>query len=156
MVKLIAAVGKNYELGKNNQMMWRLPGDMKFFRSTTKGSTVVMGRLTYESIGMPLPYRQNIVISRNADLKIEGATVVNSLEAALQACQNNCFIIGGAKIYGLSLKYADEIYLTEVDAAFNGADTYFPKFNKEEYNRKVLGENSDGGITYKHILYTKK
>ena len=155
MVKLIAAVGKNLELGKNNGLMWDLPGDMKFFRATTKGACVVMGRLTYDSIGRPLPYRRNIVISRNPELEIEGVEVVTSLESALKACQNDCFVIGGEKIYSLALPYADEIYLTEIDAEFEGADTFFPKFEKESYTREVLAEGSDNGINYQHVLYKK-
>ena len=155
MVKLIAAVGKNLELGKDNGLMWDLPGDMKFFRTTTKGACVVMGRLTYDSIGRPLPYRRNIVISRNPELEIEGVEVVTSLESALEACQNDCFVIGGEKIYTLALPYADEIYLTEIDAEFEGADTFFPKFEKQCYTREVLAEGSDNGINYQHVLYKK-
>ena len=133
MIKIIAAVGKNNELGKNNSLMWSLPGDMKFFRAQTSGSTVIMGRLTYESIGRPLPKRRNIVISGQEGLKIEGAQVYKSLEDALKACegeQNDVYIIGGARVYSEALGYADEIILTEIDSEFPGADVFFPEFDK--------------------------
>ena len=84
-IKLIAAIGKNRELGRDNTLMWNLPGDMRFFRTTTQGSTVIMGRKTYESIGRPLPKRENIVISRTTELKIEGVHVVSSLDEAIAA-----------------------------------------------------------------------
>ncbi|MBQ8624397.1 MAG: dihydrofolate reductase [Oscillospiraceae bacterium] len=156
MISLIAAVGKNLELGKDNGLLWNLPGDRKFFRTTTAGHTVVMGRLTFESIGRPLPKRRNIVISRNTDYKPDGVEVYASLEEAFNACGNDCFIIGGAMIYSLSLPYADELILTEVDAECPDADVYFPRFDKEQYAAEVIGENCDEGINYKHIRYVKK
>ncbi len=156
MISLIAAVGKNLELGKDNALLWNLPGDMKFFRSTTAGHTVVMGRLTYESIGRPLPKRRNIVISRNADYKPEGVEVFASLEEALLACDNDCFIIGGAMIYSLALPFGDELILTEVDAEYPDADVYFPKFDKSLYSAEIIGENCDDGVSYKHVKYTKR
>lgn len=156
MISLIAAVGKNLELGKDNALLWNLPGDMKFFRSTTAGHTVVMGRLTYESIGRPLPKRRNIVISRNADYKPEGVEVFASLEEALSACDNDCFIIGGAMIYKLALPFGDELILTEVDAQYPDADVYFPTFDKSLYSAEIIGENCDDGVEYKHVKYTKR
>ena len=156
MISMIAAVGKNLELGKDNALLWNLPGDMKFFRSTTAGHTVVMGRLTYESIGRPLPKRRNIVISRNLDYKPEGVEVYPTVEKALAACENDCFIIGGAMIYSLCLPFADELVLTEVEAEYPDADVYFPKFDKSLYDAEVLAENSDNGVNYKHVKYTKK
>lgn len=156
MISLIAAVGKNLELGKDNALLWNLPGDMKFFRTTTAGHTVVMGRLTYESIGRPLPKRRNIVISRNPDYKPEGVEVFPSLDEALCACDNDCFVIGGAMIYKLSLPIADELILTEVENEYPDADVYFPSFEKELYEKEILLENEDDGVKYKHVKYTKK
>lgn len=156
MISLIAAVGKNLELGKDNTLLWSLPGDMKFFRSTTAGHTVVMGRLTFESIGRPLPKRRNIVISRNSEYKPEGVEVYASLEEALSACDNDCFIIGGAMIYSLALPLADELILTEIEKEYSDADVYFPKFDKELYIKEILAENADEGVEYKHIRYTRK
>ncbi len=156
MISMIAAIGKNFELGKGNALLWNLPGDMKFFRNTTAGHTVVMGRLTYESIGRPLPKRRNIVISRNADYKPDGVEVYPTIEEALAACDNDCFIIGGGAIYSLCLPFADELILTEVEAECSDADVYFPRFDKSLYEAEIIAENSDGGVNYKHVKYTKK
>lgn len=155
-VKLIAAIGKNNELGKDNALMWNLPGDMKFFRTATGGSCVIMGRKTYESIGRPLPKRRNIIISRNPELAVEGCEVYSSLDRAIEACQNDCYIIGGAAIYKEALPLADELILTEIDACYPEADVYFPEFDKNLYSREVIAENEDGGVKYKHISYKKK
>lgn len=155
MIKIIAAVGKNNELGKDNSLMWNLPGDMKFFRTMTAGSAVVMGRKTYESIGRPLPKRKNIVISRQPGLYIEGVEIADSLESALKLCGFDCFIIGGASVYEQALGYADEIILTEIDAEYPSADTFFPQFDKSAYKTELIAENSDGGVSYKHIKYSK-
>lgn len=156
MIKIIAAIGKNFELGKDNSLMWNLPGDMKFFRTTTAGSTVIMGRKTYESIGRPLPKRRNIVISRNSDLKIEGCEVFASLEDAIAAAEKDCFIIGGAGVYKEALPFADELILTEINMEYPEADVFFPSFEKELYSAELLAENSDDGVSYKHISYKKK
>lgn len=156
MVKMIAAVGKNRELGKDNGLMWSISEDMKFFRTTTAGHTVVMGRLTYESIGRPLPKRRNIVISRNPDYKPEGVETAVSLEAALKMCEHDCFIIGGAAIYKLGLEYADEMILTEIDNAYPDADVYFPEFDKSEWNREVIGKSEENGLRFSFVKYSKK
>lgn len=156
MVRIIAAIGANGELGKNNSMMWNLPGDMKFFRQTTLGSDVIMGRKTYESIGRPLPKRNNIVISRNPELKIDGVTVVGSLEAALNAAKDDVYIIGGASIYKQALDAADELILTEIDNTYPEADVYFPEFDKSSYDSELILQNSDDGVSYKHIKYIKR
>lgn len=156
MISIIAAVGKNLELGKDNGLLWNLPGDMKFFRTTTAGHTVVMGRLTYESIGRPLPKRQNIVISRNKEYKSEGVEIFATLQEALAACDNDCFIIGGAMIYKLALPLADELILTEVEKEYPDADVYFPSFEKSDYNAYLIGENEDDNVKYKHVRYVKK
>lgn len=158
MIKIIAAVGKNNELGKNNSLMWSLPGDMKFFRAQTSGSTVIMGRLTYESIGRPLPKRRNIVISGQEGLKIEGAQVYKSLEDALKACegeQNDVYILGGARVYSEALGYADEIILTEIDSEFPGADVFFPEFDKSLYSKEILDSGCDNGLSYTHAAYKR-
>lgn len=155
-IKLIAAIGKNRELGKDNSMMWNLPGDMRFFRATTQGSTVIMGRKTYESIGRPLPKRENIVISRNAELKIEGVMVVSSLKEAISAANGDAYIIGGASIYAAALPMADELVLTEIDMDYPGADVFFPEFDSELYERKVIADGEDGGTKYTHVSYVRK
>lgn len=155
MLKLIAAIGKNGELGRDNCLMWNLPGDMKFFRTATAGKTVIMGRKTYESIGRPLPKRRNIIISRSPELIIGGAEVVSSLEAAIKLCEGDAYIIGGASVYKESLPLADEIILTEIDKCFDEADVFFPEFNKNLYKREILGEGCDEGTSYTHVKYSK-
>jgi dihydrofolate reductase len=142
---LIVAIGKNNEIGKNNDLLWHLPRDMKFFKETTAGQIVVMGRKNWESIPekfRPLPNRENIILTRNADYKAEGATVITSYDEIPHAVQNHkktCFIIGGAQVYDLALQedYLNEMYITYVDESF-GADTYFPKIELENWNEEVL------------------
>lgn len=155
-IKLIAAIGKNRELGRDNSLMWNLPGDMRFFRTTTQGSAVIMGRKTYESIGRPLPKRENIVISRNGELKIEGVQVVSCLEDAIAAAKGDAFIIGGASIYAAALPIADEFILTEIDMAYPGADVFFPEFDSKEYTRREIAHGEDGGVSYTHVSYVRK
>lgn len=156
-IKIIAAIGKNYELGGKNALLWHLPGDMRFFRETTRGATVIMGRLTYESIGRPLPKRRNIVITRSADFAPEGVEVFDSLEKALEAAAADAevFIIGGASVYAQALPAADELILTEIDAEYPGADVFFPRFDTALYSCEIIAENSDDGVSYRHIRYTR-
>ena len=155
-ISMIAAVGRNNELGKDNDLIFHFKSDMKFFRETTTGSTVVMGRKTFESLPKVLPNRRNIVISRNEDLRIEGAEVCQSVEEAIELCGNDdIFIIGGGKIYEEFLKYADKLYLTEIDAQCPEADTFFPEFDKSQWKREVLAEHNENGVDFQHILYTK-
>ena len=156
-ISLILSVGRNNEIGRGNDLIWHFHADMKFFRETTTGNTVIMGRKTFESLPKVLPNRKNIVISTDKDLKIEGALVVHSVEEALEAAKgDNIFVIGGGKIYAEFLPLADKIYLTEIDAQCPDADTFFPTFDKSLYTRTVLGENEEDGIKFSHVLYTKK
>lgn len=156
-ISLILSVGRNNEIGRGNDLIWHFHADMKFFRETTTGNTVIMGRKTFESLPKVLPNRKNIVISTDKDLKIDGALVVHSVEEALEAAKDdNIFVIGGGKIYAEFLPLADKIYLTEIDAQCPDADTFFPAFDKSLYTRTVLGENEEDGISFSHVLYTKK
>ena len=156
-VSMIAAVGKNNELGKNNNLIWHFHEDMLFFKQTTIGATVVMGRKTFESLPKALPKRRNIVISSNKEYAAQGAEVVNSVEKALKLTKNErVFIIGGASIYKTFLPYVKEIYLTEIEASCNDADTYFPTFDKSEYSREVLGTSCENEINFSFVKYTKK
>ncbi|MBQ9531287.1 MAG: dihydrofolate reductase [Eubacterium sp.] len=155
-IEMIAAVGKNYELGKNNELIWHFREDMQFFKKTTMGATVIMGRKTFESLPKALPNRRNIVISSNSDYKAEGAEVAGSIEEAIQlAGKDKSFIIGGESIYKAFLPYAKTIYLTEIDADCPDADAYFPEFNKNEYSREVLGTSNDNEIEFSFIKYSK-
>lgn len=155
-VSMIAAVGKNLELGKNNDLIWHFKEDMKFFKDTTMGHTVVMGRKTFESLPKALPGRKNIVISSNAEYQAQGATVVTSVEEALQIADNEeIFVIGGGKIYAEFLPYADKLYLTEIDAECADADTYFPQFNKSDYIKKIINYYDIDGVEFYHVVYKK-
>src|SRR3989338_6191554 len=130
MISLIAAIGKNNELGKGNTLVWNMPTDLKYFRDKTKGHTVIMGRKTFESIGHPMPNRQNIIITRDKSYKAEGIEVVHSIEEALKLVpkkEEEIFIIGGAEIYKQSMEIADRLYITHIDAEDKEADTFFPE-----------------------------
>ncbi len=128
-ISIIVAVAQNGVIGKDNQLLWRLSEDLKLFKKRTTAHAIIMGRKTFDSIGKPLPNRTNIVISRTKDLKIEGCTVVNSLDKAIEVAnqqtdKNEVFIIGGEKIYTLSEKIANKLYLTKVKATLEG-DAFF-------------------------------
>ncbi len=124
---LIAAVAKNGVIGRENTLPWRLKGDLQHFKRTTLGCPVVMGRKTWESLGRPLPGRQNIVITRNAEYQAEGATVVDGIASALAAAgdADKVFLIGGAQLYEQAINSADRLILTEVQAEVDG-DAWFP------------------------------
>lgn len=134
-ISIVVAIDNNKAIGKNNQLLWHLPNDLKFFKRITSGHTVIMGRKTYDSIGKPLPNRRNIVITRQNNLKIEGTEICNSLEQALENCSNEeeVFIIGGAEIFKQALSITDKVYLTKVDHVFD-ADTYLSGFSIEDWN----------------------
>ena len=143
---MIAAVGKNLELGKDNNLIWHFKDDMAFFKETTTGSSIIMGRKTFESLPKVLPRRKNIIITKKEDYKAEGATVVHSISEALNEVESDtAFIIGGG-----------DIYLTEIEAECPDADAYFPAFNKAEYKKELLASYHDKGIHFSHVCYTKK
>jgi Dihydrofolate reductase len=153
---IIAAIGKNGELGKDNKLIWSLPNDLKFFRETTTGKTIVMGRKTFESIGRPLPNRKNVVIT-SKDFNIEGVEICNSIDEVLEKFSNEeIFIIGGSSIYKQSIDYVDTMYLTEINAVCDEADSFFPSFNKKNWKKEILASNEDNGIKYKHVKYIRK
>lgn len=129
-LSIIAAVSENNAIGKDNQLLWHLPADLKHFKALTTGHTIIMGRKTFDSIGKPLPNRRSIVVSRNTALKIEGVELAYTLEDALRLAGNKeeVFIIGGAEIYRQSLPFADKIYLTRVHQQHE-ADAFFPEID---------------------------
>ena len=153
-ISIIAAVGKNLELGKNNDLIWHFKDDMKFFKEMTTGHPVIMGRKTFESLPKALPNRRNIVITKNTDFVAQNAETVSSLEEAMSLCENEeAFIIGGGQIYKEFLPYADRLYLTEIEDECSDADTFFPCIEKTKYKRSVLKVNEADGIKFSHILY---
>jgi dihydrofolate reductase len=133
-LSLIAAVARNGAIGKDNALLWRLPEDLQFFKRTTLGCPVIMGRKTYDSIGRPLPGRHNIVVTRNPQWQASGVDAVTSLAAALALVADapKVFVIGGAQLYAQALPLAGELVLTEVDADYE-ADTFFPEWNKAAF-----------------------
>ena len=160
---LIAAIGKNNELGKNNGLIFHLKADMKFFKETTLGHKIVMGRKTYDSIGRPLPGRENYVVS-NSDLDLPpGVTQIRDLDSFIkkhEASPEEIYIIGGAKIYAEFLPFATSLYLTEVDAEEPSADAFFPDFKKYfkrgDNLRKILLSTSENSLNFNIIKYTRK
>ncbi|MDB2363881.1 dihydrofolate reductase [Flavobacteriales bacterium] len=129
MVSIVVATAQNNVIGNDNDLIWHLPADLKHFKSVTSGSSIVMGRKTYESIGRPLPKRENIIITRQTGLLIEGCVVVNSLQEAINKAESEeVFIIGGGEIYKQAMEIADKIYLTKIHQDFEG-DTMFPEID---------------------------
>ena len=135
VLSLIAAMDNNRLIGNENDLPWRLPADLQHFKSITMGKPIIMGRLTHESIGRPLPGRQNIVITRQRDYVAEGCEVVQSAAAALAVAGevSENMVIGGSEIYTLFLPLANRIYLTRVLADVQG-DAYFPALDADEWN----------------------
>ena len=127
MVSIIVATALNNAIGKDNQLLWHLPADLQFFKKTTLGKTLIMGRATFDSIGRALPGRRTIVVTRNASWFVEGVESVDSINAALALCKNEdeVFIAGGADIYKQSLDFTDRIYRTVVELKPE-ADRFFP------------------------------
>lgn len=141
IISLIVATDKQNGIGVNNQLLCHLPADLKYFKQTTSGHCIVMGRKTYDSIGRPLPNRTNIIITRNASLTIEGCVVVTSLQQAIEHAQaqgeTELMITGGGSIYAEALPIADKIYLTRIAHTFN-ADTFFPVIDGNTF--ELVGE----------------
>jgi dihydrofolate reductase len=129
ILSLVAAIGKNNELGKNGALLWHMPADMKHFKEITSGHTVVMGRKTYESIGKPLPNRRNIVVTRDTNYTAEGVEIVHSVKTAIEKVknENEVFIIGGTEIYKQFMPQANRLYITHVDASDAKANAFFPE-----------------------------
>lgn len=134
MITLIAAMDRNRVIGSGNRIPWRLPDDLARFRQLTSGHRVVMGRRTYESIGRPLPKRENVVISRNPGFQAAGCTVTASLYDAIAGHEpGTVYVIGGAEIYAQALTLAGELELTNVDTAVDGGDAWFPQMSLAEW-----------------------
>ena len=157
MTTIIAALDRNRLIGVNNDLPWRLSADLQNFKKLTSGHAIIMGRVTWDSLGRPLPKRHNIVITRNSKFKAEGCTVVNSLEQAIEICKDEkAFIIGGAQIYKLAMELADQMILTEVDTEASG-DTWFPEIdysqwqltNKEKHSADEKNEHNFSFCTYR-------
>jgi len=158
MISLIFAMGKNNALGYKNKMPWHLPADFAYFKKVTMGQPVIMGRKTFESIGKPLPGRENIVITRSTSFSHEGCIIVDSLDKAKELAKDkDSFIIGGLEIYRAFLPIADKLYITEIDNDFE-ADTFFTGI---DYSKWKLVSSEPGvkdeknPFDYKFLVYEK-
>lgn len=155
---IIAAIGKNRELGKDNGLIWRFKEDMKFFKESTIGHKIVMGYNTFKSLPRLLPERFHIVLTHQ-DLNIEGVKVFNDFESLvtyLKSLDEDVYVIGGASIYKLFIDIADELILTEIEAEEEHADVYFPEFNQENFDRSVIKDNEENEIKFSFVRYRRK
>lgn len=161
MISIIAAVSEDLGLGRNNDLLWRIPEDLRRFKLLTWGKTVIMGRKTWESLpGKPLPGRKNIVITDISDENLENAVTAYSIEDALNKCgqDEEIFIIGGASIYKQFMPFADRLYITHVHRN-QPADVFFPEIDRKRW--KVIEKsdsriNKKGDIPYTYIIYERK
>ena len=159
ILSLIAAIARNGVIGIDNHLPWHLPADLKHFKALTTGNTVIMGRKTWDSLPAkfrPLPGRRNIVVTRNAAFRAEGADVAASLPAAVALAESNvAFVIGGAELYRAALPLADRLELTEIDADYAG-DTWFPLRDPNEWRESAREAHADpAGPGYAFVSYER-
>ena len=157
LLSLVAAVARDGGIGHRGQLLVKIPGDLPRLKRMTLGSPVVMGRKTWQSIGRPLPGRQNLVVSRDPAWRAEGATPAASLAAALALAEasERVFVLGGAEIYALALPLADELELTEIDAEFP-ADTFFPAWNRADFRQTSREAHATPeGLRYAFVSYRR-
>lgn len=160
---LIAAVARNGAIGRDNQLLVRLPDDLHHFRDVTMGAPVIMGRKTWDSVPArfrPLPGRRNIIVTRNPDWRADGADAAHSLEAALALAQDapRAFVIGGGELYRLALPLADELVLTEIDRDFEG-DTFFPAWDATQFeivHRETRRAPMPDDFDYAFVTYLRR
>nr|AIA14647.1 Dihydrofolate reductase [uncultured bacterium] len=154
LLNAVVAIGRNRELGKDNQLLWRIPDDLKRFKALTMGHPLVMGRKTYESIGRPLPGRTNIVVTRDPNWRADGIEIFHSLEEALARAreldQEEIFLGGGSEIYRQAFPQIDRLYLTLIDDE-KDADTFFPKYEKEFTSKTFEEAHEWEGLRYRWI-----
>lgn len=165
-LSILVAMARNRVIGRNNQLPWHLPADLKHFKLLTMGKPIVMGRKTYESIGRPLPGRTNIIITHQTNYQAPGAIVVNSVAQALQVCKdtntitinNESFIIGGEKLFQQTLEICQRMYITEIQKDFEG-DTFFPEFDPDDWEEtqrdRHIAEN-DANLEYHFVILDRK
>ncbi|MBC7692545.1 MAG: dihydrofolate reductase [Methylotenera sp.] len=162
IISLIAAMDQNRVIGVENRLPWHLPEDLKYFRKTTSGRPVLMGRKTFESIGRLLPNRLNVIMTRQKSFVApEGACVVSSWNGALEEIlakaptTEELFVIGGSEIYEMALPHADRLYITEVETTVSGGDAYFPKWNPQSFDEKKR-EAHDGAPRFSFVVLERK
>jgi len=164
-IAMIAAVAANGVIGKDNDLVWSLPDDMRYFMNTTKDYFIILGRKNYESLPpkfRPLPNRTNIVITRQPAFKLDNAFVVNSLEESISLCkqkkQDKVFVIGGGQIYKQAFPIADTLYITEINQEFEG-DTFFPEYDKNEWvevSREHHPVDDKHKYSFDFVIYKRK
>ncbi|MFD0760674.1 dihydrofolate reductase [Lutibacter aestuarii] len=159
MITIIAAIAEDNALGKDNQLIWHLPADLKRFKQVTSKHHVIMGRKTFESLGKPLPNRTNIIITRNPNYTIKGCVVVNSLKQAIEAAKEdeNPFILGGAEIYKQAIEFADKLDLTFIHHKFD-ADAFFPEIDTtiwKETSREFHKADEKNKYDYSFVSYKR-
>ena len=157
---IIVAIADNNAIGKDNALLWHISEDLKFFRSTTVGCPVIMGRKTYESIGRPLPKRLNIIVSRKGYDAPEGVVVVDSIEKGYEVAQEQgaekCFVIGGGQIYAQAMQIADEMVITHVHTVIEDADTFFPEIDPLYWHvveRSEMLHDEESGYDFEFVEY---
>lgn len=156
-LSIIVAVANNNVIGINNTLPWHLPEDLKHFKALTMGHHIIMGRKTYESLGRLLSGRTTVIVTRNQHYQVEGAIVVNSLEAALSASEKDdeVFLIGGAELYQIGFELADKLYVTEVHETFEG-DAFLPSFNLESWQEASRERyESANGVAFSYVIYER-
>lgn len=156
MISIIAAIGKNNELGKDNNLIWHIKGDLAHFKELTMHKKIVMGASTYKSLPKKLEGREYIILSKSLS-NISDAVVYQSFDdllAYLNTLDEEVMIIGGASIYKLFLPYAEVLYLTEIEEESN-ADVYFPEFDKKDFTKTLSEEHVDDDIKYKFVTYVR-
>ncbi|TDB50315.1 MULTISPECIES: dihydrofolate reductase [Bacillaceae] len=158
MISLIVAMDNNRLIGKENDLPWRLPADLQYFKQTTTGHTIVMGRKTFESIGKPLPNRRNVILTGNKDYHHEGVKVIHSVDDLISLEEESeLFVIGGATVYEQTMNVATRLYVTHIEEAFEG-DTYFPEIDSsvwKEVSKKQGVKDEKNPYVYYFTVYER-
>ena len=159
-LSLIVAMDENRLIGNDNQLPWHLPADLAFFKSTTMGKPIIMGRKTFDSIGRPLPGRRNIIITRNPDFSADGCEIVNDIDSALERCsdQDELMLIGGASLYEQIMTRVNNMYITQVHHTFEG-DTWFPEFDLAEWkieSQQDFSAEGNNKYAYSFVKYVRE
>ena len=157
-ISMIVARSRDHVIGRDNQMPWKISADLQFFKRVTMGYPVIMGRKTWESIGRPLPGRRNIVVSRNAQLKLEGAELAGSLDEALNRLSeaSRVFVIGGEQLFKQAFTKADRLYITEIDIDIKDGDTFFEVPDAVSWKEIERTPGSEGDITFNFVTLERK
>jgi dihydrofolate reductase len=156
MISLIVAYAKNHVIGNKGCIPWRIKGEQKRFKELTTGNVVIMGRRSYEEIGHPLPNRMNIIVSNTKRFEAENCMTASSLEEAIRlAGDREIFISGGARLYEEAMPLVEKMYVTEIECEIEG-DTYFPDFDKEQFDKEIVERHDEGEIPYTYVTYTRR